>query len=74
LGVIDCTDKEKSDPKLLAYVKGDAIAKHLINRTEFLQECLFYLRNYKTGLIINGYEMNIESANKALTEAIVKHE
>lgn len=52
IGVIHCEDDKGGDPKYLAYVKDDELSKKQVNLTEFVNECLFYLRNYKEGVKI----------------------
>ena len=52
VGIINSEDDKGDDPKYLAYVKDDEYSKKQINITEFVNECLFYLKNYKEGVKI----------------------
>ena len=52
VGIIKGIDKGKQDDKLLAYIVGDEEGRRLVNKSEFLAECLWYLKSYKPDFII----------------------
>jgi len=65
VGIIKCKDGGKQDDKVLAYVKDDSFSRSQINLTEFTQETLWYLQNYKDGLEI-GEVLGAEQAGEEI--------
>lgn len=65
VGMIKCKDGGKQDDKVLAYVKNDEFSRRQINMTEFIQETLWFLRNYKDGLEI-GEVLGVEEAGEEI--------
>lgn len=70
VGLIDCIDKDKHDPKLLAYIVGDELGRQLINQTEFLYQCIQYLTDYKVGLSIETKDLSIEKSMNEFNNSV----
>lgn len=67
VGMIRCVDGEKRDDKVLAYVRNDTFSRKQINLNEFIQETLWYLRNYKEDLVV-GEVLGVEQAGEEIVK------
>lgn len=70
VGMIKCVDEGKQDDKVLAYIKGDDFSRKQINMTEFVNETLWYLRTYKSGLEI-GEVLGPEQAREEILKVTI---
>lgn len=52
VGIIRCIDDGKQDDKILAYVKDDIHSRVMISKSQFEEEVMDYLENYKKGLVV----------------------